>query len=213
MRRINYVTSNKHKHEEIAVFRNEAQFVDGVAVRDVFEFQIREVSIPERLEIDLKSMVRHEVTRAYEVLKVPCLVEHAGLVLDGFESAEFPGGLTKPMWNALRDGFSREMRVDHKGATAKAVVAYCDGMDILVFVGETHGRLAEAPRGSRTFYWDTIFIPDDPKRPDGNLTYAEIVAEASMGLRYKVIELSQSTKAMTQCLQFIRDTSPNRLWV
>lgn len=168
--------------------------------------------IPERLEINLGLMVRYEVTRAYEVLKVPCVVEHAGLIFDGYESAMYPGGLTKPMWNALGADFAKETHSEGKGATAKAAVAYCDGMSVRVFVGTTHGHITTAPTGSRSFYWDTIFVPDDPKRPGAQLTYAEIVDAPGLGLRYKVLELSQSSKAMLLCLEFIRSSPPNSLW-
>lgn len=212
MRRVNYVTTNVHKHEELRIFKNDATFTDGTLIRDVFEINVRPYSIQERLEIDLEVMVRHEVIRAYKLLKVPCIVEHAGLVFDGFEAAGYPGGLTKPMWNALGERFTELTGSGGKGATAKAVVAYCDGMTVHTFVGTTHGRLAETPRGARTFYWDTVFIPDDPNRPGTTLTYAEIVSDPSLGLEYKVLRLSQSTQAMVQCLQFIRQTQPNQLW-
>src|SRR5258705_878629 len=156
-----YVTCNRHKHEEIKIFNAEAVFPDGTPVRDVFAIEVRPVSIAERLEIDLELMVRDEVVRAYEVLKVPCIVEHAGLIFDGFEIAMYPGGLTKPMWNALGASFPKETQAERKGATAKAVVAYFDGMAGHAFAGTTHGHLADKATGSRTFYWDTIFFPDD----------------------------------------------------
>ena len=211
-RTITYVTCNTHKHEEIVIFNAEAIFADGTPVRDVFTIQVRPVSIAERLEIDLEVMVRDEAIRAYEVLKVPCIVEHAGLIYDGFERFNYPGGLTKPMWNALGASFLKETSAKRKGATAKAVVAYCDGMAVHSFVGTTHGQLAATPSGSRSFYWDTIFIPDDSKRPGATMTYAALVEDAGLGLRYKVLELSQSSKAMLKCLQFVRETPPNSLW-
>jgi XTP/dITP diphosphohydrolase len=208
-----YVTGNSHKHEEIQLLNAEAVFTDGTPVRDVFSIEVRPVSIPERLEIDLEVMVEDEAVRAYEVLKVPCIVEHAGLIFDGFDSAKYPGGLTKPMWNALGASFLKHIHPPNDGATAKAVVGYCDGKAVRVFVGTTHGRLADAASGSRSFYWDTIFIPDDPKRPGATLTYAAIVEDASLGLRYKVLELSQSSKAMLRCLHFVRENPKNSLWV
>ena len=181
-------------------------------VGDVFDLDVRPTPIDERLEIDLKVMVAHEAARAYEVVKVPCIVEHAGLIFDDFQDSAYPGGLTKPMWNALGRDFLTSVSLRSRGATAQAVVGYCDGMSVQTYMGSTHGQLSSEPRGSRQFYWDTVFIPDDPKRPTSELTYAEIADSPELGLCYKVTELSQSTKAMNACLEHLRTQGPNLLW-
>ena len=94
------------------------------------------------------------------------------------------------------------------GAFSRAVVAYCDGKTVHTFTGETSGSLAETPRGDvYKFYWDTVFIPDD-ENPE-HLTYSEIVEQ--LGLEYKVVRLSQSTKAMLTFLEFRRGARPE-LW-
>ena len=207
-----YVTSNEDKREEIKIIQSDLTLNDGRIVQDVFDLDIRLSSIDERLEIDLSVLVEHEAASAYEVVKVPCIVEHAGLIFDDFKTCGYPGGLTKPMWNALGPRFLESVRLRDRGATAQAVVGYCDGMEVRTFVGRTHGRLSEQPRGSREFYWDTVFVPDDPALPDSGLTYAEIVDRPDMGLRYKVMELSQSRKAMHACLEHICTQELNRLW-
>jgi XTP/dITP diphosphohydrolase len=102
------------------------------------------------------------------------------------------------MWDALdAEGFIESVRWAGDRVIARAVVGYCDGLRIKTFVGETGGMLASEPRGSRTFYWDTVFCPDDGSK----LTYGEI-SEQVGGLRRKVA-LSQSTKAMKACLQYL----------
>ena len=40
------------------------------------------------------------------------------------------GGLTKPMWDTLLDRFVDETKSAGRHATARAVVAYCDGCNI-----------------------------------------------------------------------------------
>ncbi|MCY4107571.1 MAG: hypothetical protein OXG11_00905, partial [Chloroflexi bacterium] len=87
--------------KKIDIVLNKCHLGDGQLVGDVFDLDIRTNSIDERLEIQLELIVKHEVVRAYEIVKVPCIVEHAGLVLDDFRDRSYPGGLTKPMWNAL----------------------------------------------------------------------------------------------------------------
>ncbi len=207
-----YVTSNENKRQEIRIIQSALSLNNGRLVQDVFDLDIRPNSIDERLEIDLQVLVKHEAASAYEIVKVPCVVEHAGLIFDDFEASGYPGGLTKPMWNALGPRFLESVRLQNRGATARAVVGYCNGLGVTTFVGDTHGRLSEQPRGSRKFYWDTIFVPDDPLHPSSELTYAQIVDRTDMGLRYKVMELSQSTKAMRACLDHICTQRPNCLW-
>src|SRR6266851_3800041 len=192
--RIVYVTSSKFKIEENRIFSSEVRLGDGKLVADVCRFEIRQVPIKEVLEVDLAAMVMAEVSAAYSQVKVPCIVEHAGLVFEGYTS--YPGGLTKPMWDVLGDGFVSETRSSGRRALARAVVAYCEGQTIKTFVGETSGWIADTPRGKRDFYWDTVFVPDNPDGTPGNETYAEIVASGDRGLERKVVDLSQSTKAM-----------------
>jgi XTP/dITP diphosphohydrolase len=154
-------------------------------------------------------MVRAEVKKAYEQLKVPCIVEHAGLIFDGYQNKSYPGGLTKPMWNTLGSAFIQETHSANRSATAKAVVAYCDGMQVVTFEGQTHGTISPEPRGNREFYWDTVFIPHENN--PGGLTYAEIVDEPSLGLQHKVLKISQSSKAITAFLEW-RLTHRAVLW-
>jgi XTP/dITP diphosphohydrolase len=204
-----YVTSSPFKSKENEVFLDNCLLTDGAPVRDKFEFEIRSVPIKEILEVRIETMVMEEVTKAYSEIKVPCIVEHAGLIFEGYDS--YPGGLTKPMWNVLKDQFIQETHSAKRLVTARAVVAYCDGKTVSTFVGETKGTIAETPRGKREFYWDTIFVPDDPSGRVQNQTYAEIVDDHGLGLKYKVMNLSQSTKAMMKFLDF-RQNHPPDLW-
>lgn len=206
---INYVTSSKAKQEENLIFQRLCTLKDGTPVNQLFSFDIRAVAVKEVLEIDLQVMVQAEVTSAYSQLKVPCIVEHAGIIFLEYKDRSYPGGLTKPMWNALGSKFVAETGSSGRRAIARAVVAYCDGKAVSTFVGETAGTIADAPRGTRDFYWDTIFIPDDPSGRAANKTYAEIVADPALGLEYKVTQLSQSTKAMLALLEHLRTKSSN----
>lgn len=205
---VNYVTSSPYKREEIEVFLRSTEMADGRLASEVFEFRIRELAIKEHLEIDIATMVMAEVSNAYSQLKVPCIVEHAGLIFAKYGERGYPGGLTKPMWDTLGEDFVAETNSADERALARACVAYCDGREVQTFVGETTGRVAPSPRGARSFYWDTVFVPDDPSDPQASRTYAEIV-EAD-GLEAKM-QISQSAKAMSAFMEYRLQHQPE-LW-
>ena len=207
-----YVTSSRFKQEENDVFQKECFLEDGRAISDVFEYDIRPVPFQEILNVDLSVMVSAEVVSAYSQLKVPCIVEHAGLVFEDYAGQSYPGGLTKPMWDTLKERFVEETRSAGRRAIARAVIAYCDGKQVKTFVGERTGTIADAPRGSRKFYWDTVFIPDDPSGRARNMTYAEIVEDKSLGLPFKLKKLSQSAAAMKSFLQYRVESGEPDLW-
>lgn len=203
---VNYVTSSEFKVEENKVFLDSCELSDKSKVKDQFKFSIKQLNIPERLEVDIEKMVIHEVHEAYKILKIPCIVEHAGLIFNKYSARNYPGGLTKPLWNTLSDDFLIETNSQGLQVVARAVVAYCNGKEVKTFIGETSGHLSDIPKGNRKFYWDTIFIPDSTL----NLTYAEIVEQ--MGLDYKLIHYSQSAKAMIKFLEFIKSKPIDEFW-
>ena len=210
--RVVYVTSSRYKKDENAVFVEHCMLNSKTPVRELFEFDIRPVPIQEILNVDLKVMVAAEVVSAYSQLKVPCIVEHAGLVFEEYVNVSYPGGLTKPMWDTLKDRFVDETKSAGRRAIARAVIAYCDGMTVKTFVGERPGKIAPKPCGKREFYWDTVFIPDDPSGRAKGMTYAEIVEDPLLGLRYKITELSQSSVAMKHFLNHRIQLGDPYLW-
>jgi XTP/dITP diphosphohydrolase len=204
---IYFVTSSIFKQEENAAFQAVCTLQDGRAINDEFEFHIVPNRIRERLESRIADIVDSEVREAYASVKKPCIVEHAGLVFDEYATQSYPGGLTKPLWNTLGDRFLSETHSGGRPATAIAVVAYCDGMKVHTFQGETAGVLSDRPRGDRKFYWDTVFVPRDNNN-DG-LTYAEIVERDGLGRKMR--EFSQSSKAMMAFLNWRMANTPS-LW-
>lgn len=206
-----YATSSSFKRAEIELLRGEkvnpAGDGDAPLISDYCNFQFTDVATNEPLEISLGKMVDHKVRSAYRQLLTPCIVEHAGLILEDEYSAGFPGGLTQPMWDSLEaEGFLNRVGRAGERAVAQAVVGYCDGVNVWTFVGETKGTLATEPRGEREFYWDTIFCPDD----FGGMTYAEVCGEDG-GLSRK-LAVSQSGKAIRKFVEHLRSHGPGNLF-
>lgn len=196
-----YATRSDFKRQELATILAETVFRDeagaDVVIGSKFEITFSDAQTDEPLEADLSEMVRHKAVSAYRKILVPCIVEHAGLILEPHRAVNFPGGLTQPMMDALGpENFVRRLSASGERAIAQAVVGYCDGMSVEVFVGETEGVIVGDPRGSREFYWDTIFCPDEYP----GLTYAEIAMDPGKGVSAKM-KVSQSAKAFRKLVE------------
>jgi XTP/dITP diphosphohydrolase len=205
--KLRYATKNHFKQAEIE------KIISTVSIRnrhnaevmasEHFEVEFHDVTTDEPLERDLVAMVRHKSVSAYKGILEPCIVEHAGLILQDYVEENYPGGLTQPMFDALEaEGFLKSVSWAGSAVVARAVVGYCDGMSIHIFSGETKGMFAKKPEGDRAFYWDTIFVPE----ACNGQTYAEI-STGEDGL-LKKIELSQSKKAIVQCMEFMLRQDP-----
>ncbi|SCY34543.1 non-canonical purine NTP pyrophosphatase [Microvirga guangxiensis] len=204
---ITYASSSRFKKQEVEVLLESGTFPDSSGrerkIGDHFRFDFSGIRTDEPLEIDLIEMVKHKARSAYRSLLMPCIVEHAGLILGANYEQGFPGGLTQPMWDALgAEEFLRRTASVGEPVVARAVIGYCDGMSVRTFVGETKGTVADAPRGDRDFYWDTIFCPDEIQPG----TYAEIAGDPERGIRVKMT-ISQSYRAMRQflCMRFSQE--------
>lgn len=206
---VTYVTSSQFKRDELSLIAQNCLLRHSDPIPDYFDFDVRDMELKETLDVSLEAIVSAEARDAYSKTRVPVIVEHAGLVFVDRESASYPGGLTKPMWNSLGADFVRETSSAGRAVIARACIGYCDGQAVHVFVGETLGRLAEEPRGNRDFYWDVLFVPDDDN--ELGLTYAEMVENPNMGLAEKVLKHSQSRKAMVKFLEWRLDNDPP-LW-
>ena len=201
-----YCSWSKFKQEEWSCIKDvfSLDSMPGQTLGQLFILDFRKVATTEPLLCDLEKMVRAKVESAYSAVRVPCIVEHAGLLLEGYEDKSFPGGLTQPMWDALdAELFASSCSTLTTRATARAVIGYCDGMNIVTFVGDTKGSISKTPTGTRAFYWDTIFCPDGFE----NRTYAEIVGNDSSGL-IKKLEVSQSIKALKKFMQYRLSNEP-----
>jgi XTP/dITP diphosphohydrolase len=205
--KIIYASWSEFKKEEIDIICEHVRFPRGQKiwsdklVGDFIEFEFRRVEIKEILERDLVELVREKAKASYKQLQVPCLVEHGGLIFINTFDVSYPGGLTQPMWDALKaDGFIRETHGAGRDTIARAVVGFCDGMTIKTYIGETRGILSDTPRGTREYYWDTIFIPSEGPQTPHNRTYSEMASVDKNGLIEKV-SISQSTKAILNFLE------------
>ena len=146
---IYFLSSNEYKIKE---------------VKDILESSQIEV-IPYNMKIneiqsnDMVEIAKDKVIKGFKEIGRRIIVEQTGLLINDF--GNLPGGLTQVFWDSLKaDKFSEFFSKNGiASATAKTVIAYCDGKEILTFEGELDGNIVNPPRGDRHFQWDCVFQP------------------------------------------------------
>lgn len=119
----------------------------------------KKVDVDEIQSLNLQEVVTHKVKQAYEMIKQPVIVEDTSLIIDAM--GQLPGTYIKWFLQelgvkgicTLADAF------DSRAATAGAMIAYYDGIDLKVFKRELKGTIAIAPKGESGFGWNVVFIP------------------------------------------------------
>ena len=124
--------------------------------------------LPEILDCDIDRIVTQKAIDGYQQLALPCVVEHSGLFMDALPDC--PAGSARSSGRRSAIGCVIFSGVsDSRGATARSVVGYCDGRHVMLFAGETRGKVADRARGDYAFNWDPIFIPEGSDRTYGEM--------------------------------------------
>lgn len=148
--KIYFLSSNNSKIKE----------VQEILVSDRIEIEAVQTKIVEIQSENIDDIVKHKAIQAFYQIGRPLFVEQTGLYIEDLNG--FPGGLTQVFWDKLQankfcDYFGKSAI---SAVVARTVIAYCDGKKIHNFTGETKGKIAPNPKGSREFQWDCVFIPE-----------------------------------------------------
>ena len=183
-----FISTNSFKAEEVTNF-----FKSSILKNNIELKVISDISINEIMDLELEPIVKDKLLKAYKNLGQPCVVEHGALHIEYLK--RLPGGLSKVVWDTLGEQICELLPCDinKRKATAKSVVAYCDGMNVHLFTGETEGYIAEKAKEGRAFQWDPIFIPNGETK-----TYSEF------GINEKMTH-SQAIKAWKKLIDFLND--------
>lgn len=155
-----FVTSNEGKRREA-----EAVLGRGLSHRDL--------DLVEPQTLDLHEVVRCKATAAFEAIRAPVLVEDTALELLGLGG--FPGPLIRWLLASVGpDGICRMADAfGDRRAVARCVTFATDGMETATGEGVVLGTIADQPRGTGGFGWDSTFVPEGG---DGR-TFAEMTDE------------------------------------
>ena len=172
-----FITSSKAKFEAIKVVIPQAQQV--------------ELDLQEIQDLDPHAVVKAKLQQAFLHHKGPLLVDDTSLAIKGLGG--LPGPFVKWFEQAVGlDGVYEMAKAsgDTK-ATARCILGYAESPDSVQFFEGVHeGRLV-APRGTNSFGWDPLFLPDGHDK-----TFAEMTAEEKDAISHRKKAARRLLKAL-----------------
>ena len=153
------------------------------------------LTLPEIQARTVEDVTRYKLevarTKGYNRL----IVEDVSLGFD--ELGNFPGPYVRWLLEAAGGtGLAAiAYALNNRAARAQCCVAYWDGTDGKVFMGETKGEILVEPRGERHFGWDAWFQPAGSDKTFAEMTDAEKDEVSHRGKAYR--KLGEFLKAGT----------------
>lgn len=169
--KITFITGNAGKAEEVSRYLG-------------LEIDHHSLDLEEIQSLDLEEVVKDKAMHAYEKIGKPVLVEDVSFVFHAF--GKLPGPFIKWFLKELdNEGLCRLVDGKDRHCIATVCYGYCDGEKVHLFDGSMAGTISDSPKGSNSFGWSSIFIPEGHDR-----TYAEMADEerASFAMRNKALK-------------------------
>ena len=151
-----FVTSNKHKFEEIA------------AVLEQFDIELQreEMEFVEFPSQTLKEIALHKAHQAFEKFREPLIVEDTGFFFEAYNN--FPGVEPKRAFQALGfEGLLKLLSGKSRKAYSKTVICYISSSNSYSFFeGEWRGKISKKVinENAKVMPYEKIFIPDGSKK-------------------------------------------------
>jgi len=150
---IYFVSNNEKKLKEVIDILR-IQLPGSIDIRE-FKYKLEEIQSE-----DSQKIVRDKTLKAFFKVRRPLFVEQTGMYIEDF--GNLPGGLTQIVFESITAEKFCEIfgNRSNTNAIAKTIIGYCDGRSIKTFEGSIRGRIASEPRGSSSYQWDSVFIPE-----------------------------------------------------
>jgi len=184
-REIIFVTSNKWKAAEVeSIFR-----------KHKLTLEIYYGETPEIQSENLRIISLFRALTAYLMLGKPLFVEDAGLFIEALKG--FPGPYSSYVYKTI--GLENILKIvpqKERRATFLSCICFINESGPRFFTGKCDGTIAMAPRGSKGFGYDPIFIPKGLQR-----TLAELEVDEKNQVSHRGVAVDKLCRWLYKDLQ------------
>jgi XTP/dITP diphosphohydrolase len=181
--KLKFITTNKHKVEEIGAILKEY----GVELEQAI------IDYPENKEASIEEVAREAAKNLAEELGEPVMVEDTGFYFDAYDN--FPGSQPKFVIKSIGfDGIFRLLAGKDRGFTARTAIGYCEPeKEPQIFIGEMHGQVIDhiVNPDADTMPYNHIIIPDG---------YNKTVAEMNIAEKNQVLQRGKAARKLGEYL-------------
>lgn len=154
------------------------------------ELVTHELDLPEIQSMNLQAIVEDKLRRAYDIIKVPVIVEDVAAGLDKL------GGLPGPFFKF----FEKELgptallqlaKASGEPLTIVCTIGYYDGTHFVYSKGDLRGTVAE-PRGKNGFGFDAVVLPNGEDRTFAEMSLEEknVISHRGQAIRQMLAKLT-----------------------
>ena len=145
------------------------------------------LALPEIQAATVEDITRYKAEVARNKGYSRLIVEDVSLGFD--ELGNFPGPYVRWLLEAAggKGLAAIAYALNNRAAKAQCCVAYWNGREVKIFMGEVAGEILVQPRGARHFGWDAWFQPRDSKQTFAEMSDDEKDALSHRGRAYRLL--------------------------
>lgn len=145
------------------------------------------LALPEIQAATVEDITRYKAEVARNKGYSRLIVEDVSLGFD--ELGNFPGPYVRWLLEAAggKGLAAIAYALNNRAAKAQCCVAYWNGRDVKIFLGEVAGDILVQPRGARHFGWDAWFQPRGSQKTFAEMTDEEKDAVSHRGHAYRLL--------------------------
>lgn len=161
MKSLVFVTTNTHKIADAQKLLPEYKI-------DHVDYEIQEIQ-----SLHPNEVAEHKLRTAYAMVQKPCFVMDTSFCINSLNG--FPGPFCK--WWFEMVGEEKVAHIvsllEDTRCQVSSILGYFDGLKYHFLEETLQGSIAEKPRGTRGYHWDTIFVPKGSDKTFAEMTFEE----------------------------------------
>lgn len=167
---IYFVSSNKHKYQEVKEILNSFGIEIGFFKSELEEMQSN----------SLKDIAIKKAKDAFSKCRKPLIIEDDGLLIDSLLG--FPGPYSSYVFKTIGNDGILNLLKNNRKAKFVSIITFCDKDTMQSFDAKISGSISKSIKGKGWGY-DPIFVPDNYSK-----TFAQLSDKNQISHRYKALQ-------------------------